>query len=455
MKTKKRGGNGLFLAAVVMIAMSLAIFCILLGYKFVTPQDSADPTTLQTPTTLPQTTVPTTVPATVPDAPPEPPPVTKVSTATIGSVGDVLFHDRVIASGYDAATGTYNYDSIFSAFSSFVSQVDYAVANMEGTMCGTENGYKYSGYPSFNAPDAVADALKAAGFDMLLTANNHTFDTGTKGFFRTQQVIADRGFDYIGTRQEEESKNYLVKEINGIRIGMICYTYNTGEKADGTVSLNDIPLTAQASGLVNSFDYLNLEGFYEKLGRELSQMREDGAEAIMLYIHWGDEYHTKENEKQRKIAQAVCDMGVDVIVGNHAHVVQPVELLTNTNDESQKTLCLYSMGNILSNIRQSTSKPIHVEDGMLFSVTFAKYSDGTVVLEGAEILPTWVETRLENDVTKFTILPMDEADRENWSQKCLESYNRTMKIVGQGLESANQYYAQNQTETEKEIGCRP
>lgn len=454
MRKTRKTGQVRVVAALVMIGIAIVILGLTMVHKFAAPAESP---VLQTPTTIPTTaptTVPTTVPPTIPVVPPRPPAVTKISTATIGSVGDVLFHDKVIESGYDEATGTYNYDSIFSLFSSFISRVDYAVANMEGTMCGTENGYPYGGYPCFNAPDAVADALKVAGFDMLLTANNHTFDTGTKGFFRTQQVIADRGFDYIGTRLEEESKNYIVKEINGIRIGMICYTYNTGESADGKVSLNEIPLTAQASKLVNSFSYYNLDGFYNKLDRELEQMRSDGAEAIMLYIHWGDEYHIQANSTQKKMAQALCDMGIDVIVGNHAHVVQPVELLTNTQDANKKTLCLYSMGNILSNIRQSTTKPVHVEDGMLFSVTFAKYSDGTVILESADILPTWVERNDQTGVSQFKILPLDESMQDAWQAQHENSFDRTMQIVGGGLETANQYYMQNQAETEQKIGCK-
>ena len=301
--------------------------------------------------------------------------VTKLHSATIGVSGDILLHNRLIQSGYDSGTDTYDYNDVFTVFSQFVSQVDYAVANMEGTLCGNDNGFDYAGYPCFNAPDAIVDAAKNAGFDMLLTANNHSFDTRITGFLRTQEVIKDRGLDYIGTRYTSEDKNYTVKNVNGINIGMINYTYNTGVDANGNVSLNYIPLTAEATNLVNTFSYDNLDGFYAKLAGELAAMRADGAEAIMLYIHWGDEYHIEINDTQKQMAQALCDMGIDVIVGNHAHVPQPVELLTNTADASKKTLCLYSTGNLLSNIRRGPSYPAETEDGMLFQVTFVKYSD--------------------------------------------------------------------------------
>lgn len=397
-----------------------------------------------------------------PSTPPTMLPVVKQSTATVGATGDILLHDRVIKSGYDAKTGTYNFDGMFDFFSAYVSSVDYAVANLEVTLCGEDNGYKYSGYPCFNAPDAIVDAAKKAGFDMLLTANNHSYDTRTKGFFRTQEVLKDRNLDYIGTRYNTEDKNYIVKDINGIKIGMICYTYNTGVDEKGNVSLNSIPLTAEASGLINTFSYNDLNGFYEKLGEELTAMRAEGAEATMLFIHWGDEYKLQANSTQKKMAQALCDLGIDVIVGNHAHVPQPVQLLTNTQDEAKKTLCLYSTGNSVSNIRRGEDYPAETEDGMLFCVTFAKYSDGTVVVESADILPTWVNRYIQGSQTFYKIMTMHTGDSHNWRESmgltndmlkvCQESYDRTMKIVGPGLEEANQYFLKNQAEVEQLLG---
>jgi len=449
----KRKGNMLMILGLCLAVIAIAVSVILFGFR-TEPEPEPTPTI-----SVPQEDPIITQPSAKPTAPTTPtqPPVTKVSTATIGSTGDILMHDKVIKSGYNSATGTYSYDSIFSVFSRFVSKMDYAVANLEVTLAGADKGY--AGYPQFNSPDAIVDSLKSAGFDMLLTANNHSYDTGYKGFMRTQEIVADRGLAHIGTRQNTEDKNYAVAEINGIKIGMICYTYNTGVDANGNVSLNEHPLNSEATALVNSFSYHDLPGFYEKLAGELAQMRADGAEATMLYIHWGDEYNTTPNSIQKKMAQALCDLGIDVIVGNHAHVIQPVELLTNSQDENRKTLCLYSMGNALSNIRKTASRPVHCEDGLLFSVTFAKYSDGTVIVESAEILPTWVNRYTENGVAKYRILAMDGEDPAKWQEdmdltdtlleKCRESYQRTQKIVVEGLKSANAYFAQHQAKTEE------
>lgn len=389
-------------------------------------------------------------------------PVTKVATATIGATGDILLHDLVIQSGYDAEAGDYNYDYMFQWFTRYVSRVDYAVANLEVTLVGNENGRKYSGYPTFNAPDAIVDALKTAGFDLLLTANNHAYDTGYEGFMRTQQVIRDRELAHIGTREKVEDKNYLVQEINGIRIGMTCYTYCSGHTSAGTPMLNGLKLNTEASKLANTFHYKRLEDFYGKLAGEMEQMKADGAEAIVLFIHWGDEYKTSPNETQQKMAQRLCDMGVDVIIGNHAHVAQPVQLLTSRETETHKTLCLYSTGNSVSNIYGNKNHPPHTEDGMLFTFTFAKYSDGTVLVESADVIPTWVWRYDEDGVRKFKILTLEDgldwaADMgldEEPAEKCRESFDRTMDILGPGLEEANTWFAENQTETENQLGVQ-
>lgn len=433
---------------------NLCVWLLLLTV-FMLSSCTQQPAVTELTTTAPTTVEPTTEPTTVPTEPP----VEKIATATISSTGDLLFHNRVIQSGYTPETGEYNYDSIYAYVRSYIEEADYAVANCEGTLCGLDNGFKYSGYPGFNTPDASVDAAKAAGFDMLLTANNHTYDTGTKGFHRTQQIISDRGFDYIGTRPNEEAKTYMVKDINGIRVGMVCYTYETAKVAGGRKSLNGIAMSSKDSPLISSFHYKYLDDFYMQLSGELSAMKEEGADITVVYIHWGTEYVTTPNAQQKKIAQQLCNLGVDIIVGGHPHVIQPVTLLTGEHDTEHTTLCLYSMGNAVSNIRKSTTKPAHVEDGMFFNFTLAKYSDGSVVIEGADVLPTWVNRRENPD--SFPIIPLDPAV-EDWATAFdldEESYllaqasaQRSEKILREGLDSVNAFYQQKQAEHEAAIG---
>lgn len=388
---------------------------------------------------------------TQPSTEPVDPGVTVTGTATIGATGDMLMHMPCVNPALQA-DGSYDFGSYFTNFSSYVQAVDYAVANLETTLAGSGNGYKYSGYPQFNCPDGIVPSLKSAGFDMLLTANNHTYDTLTTGFFRTQEVIAQNGMDHIGTKPDEETDSYLIKNINGIQVGMVCYTYETNENPDKIDLNGGTDLKENEEPLINVFMKDDVAGFSEDLAENIADMKADGAEAIVLYIHWGEEYQTKQNGQQKAMAQAACDLGVDVIVGGHPHVIQPLDLLTSTTDDSHKTVCLYSTGNALSNqrIEHMNLKTGHTEDGIFFTFTFVKYSDGTVRVENVEVLPLWINLYTSTATGKavYDILPLD-TEVEDWKTaykltdgtltQAENSYDRTMKIVGTGLEKINAF----------------
>ena len=394
-----------------------------------------------------QPTTQPTEPSTEPTVPQDPG-VTVTGTATLGATGDILMHMPCVTPALQS-DGTYDFSTYFANFSAYVQAVDYAVANLETTLAGT--AYKYSGYPQFNCPDGIIPSLKSAGFDMMLTANNHTYDTLSTGFFRTQEIIAQYGMDHIGTKPDVETDSYLIKNINGIRVGMVCYTYETNESPDKIDLNGGTDLKEDEEPLINVFLKNDVEGFTADLAEKVSDMRADGAEAIVLYIHWGEEYQTKQNSQQKAMAQAACDLGVDVIVGGHPHVIQPLDLLTSTTDSDHKTICLYSTGNAMSNQRLgniSYVKTAHTEDGIFFSFTLVKYSDGTVRVEGVEVLPLWVNLHTSTGKTVYDILPLDKAVTD-WKTafkltdstltQANDSYDRTMKIVGSGLEKIEAY----------------
>ena len=409
-----------------------------------------------------QTTLPTAAPAPTETEPPEttlPTPEHVVSTATIVSTGDLLMHKPVIDTGYKS--GSYDFESIFRYLSEYTTEADLAVANLETTLCSTDNGYSYSGYPNFNCPDALVDGAKDAGFDILLNASNHSYDTSSVGMHRTMQVIQDKGLIPLGIVENAEDKHYIVEEVNGINIGMICYTYETDSNAD-RVALNGLPVKAEDAPLINCFDYNALDTFYAELRTRLEEMKADGAEATVLYLHWGTEYQLQANETQKKMAQKICDLGVDVLIGGHPHVVQPMDLISSTTDENHKMVCLYSMGNAVSNQRQGNLSAIataHTEDGVLFSITFSKYSDGTVYLESTDLLPLWVYRRSDGTGNEYNIMPLDMERRDEWTSwmnfqdyhatAAENSYNRTMAIVGDGL-TACQEYLKGQYEAREE-----
>ena len=386
-------------------------------------------------------------------APPEttlPEPEHVVATASIASQGDLLMHGGVIRSGAQG-DGTYDFESVFRYVKEYVSGYDLALANLETTFGGDANPYQ--GWPLFNVPDAFGDSIVEAGYDLLLTSNNHCYDTLMAGFKRTIEVSRDKGLMVLGSRLTEEEPNYAVVDLNGIQVGMVSYTYTTS-MSGGKPSLNgNSPVENPA--LINYFSYTNLDKFYSEMTDILEKMKSEGAEATMLFIHWGTEYEIVENNYQDTIAQKVCDLGVDVIVGGHPHVVQPVQLLSSAVDPEHKTVCIYSLGNAVSNqrIAEMRLKTGHTEDGVLFAVTFEKYSDGTVYLAGAEVLPTWVNLSSVNGKLEYNILPLEDAKRDTWKerfnltdslfQNCVDSYQRTMDIVGPGMEQVQTWLTQS------------
>ena len=380
-----------------------------------------------------------------------------VSTATVLSTGDILMHGKVINSGKQDDS-SYNFDSIFQYVKSYAQAADFSVANLETTLCGTDNGYAYAGNPKFNCPDAIVDSLKGAGFDMLLTANNHADDTSLVGYKRTLNVVREKGLDTLGTYLSADEQKWTIEEVNGIKIGMVCYTYSDGFSQNGYPLLNYNEVGE--NGILNYFTYDKLSEFYTQLQGYLDEMKAAGAEATVVYLHWGEEYKWKTGEgpnaNQTAMAQKLCDMGVDVIVGGHPHVVQPVDLLTSGTDAEHKTIVLYSMGNAVSNQRKEEmqqSEPTgHTEDGVLFCVTFAKYSDGSVCVDSAELIPTWVNMHANSGATEYNILPLEESTAAQWQAQfgltdtqlanAKASFDRTQALTLTGMEKVQSYLAQ-------------
>ena len=391
---------------------------------------------------------------------PDPVPESVVATATIGATGDLLMHLPVINSCRES-DGTYNFDEIFQYLKEYSSQVDYAAANLETTLFGT--GKAWSGFPNFNCPDSIVDGAKNAGFDMLLTGNNHSFDTGLEGYLRTIEVVKGAGLEKLGTMTGPEDAKWHIADINGIKVGMLSYTYETTTGTRGErPALNGLPMYGATYEYVNCFRMEEPEPFLAEVKEYMAQMEAAGAEATVLFIHWGIEYNTTQNAQQTTIAQGLCDLGIDVIIGGHPHVVQPVELLSSTTDPNHKTVCLYSMGNAVSNQRLGNLSMIntaHTEDGVFFSVTFEKYSDGKVYLVGTDLMPTWVNLRYPNSGVEYAIIPLDYDRVDEWGtafamdegtvNAAKNSYSRTMAIVEAGLTASQNYLAESKTAREE------
>ncbi len=395
-----------------------------------------------------------------------------VATATVGNSGDVLIHNTVLKASYNAETGKYDFNRSFALLQPYTSAVDYAVVNAEFSVSTDGN---YTALP-FKVPATVVEALKNCGYDLGLTANNHISDGGIPGITKTMETLKEYGMDYTGSRMTKTDDRYLIKEIGGIKIGMMSYTYSFCWNTNG-------------------FSQAEPEAFYRDVEPMISQMREKGAELIYLYLHWGEEYSLTPNDTQKAIAQKLCDMGVDVIVGGHPHKIQPLELIRST-DGTHKTICLYSFGNLFSgqqiehmaggtkansphcyqdswhfagcdwpDVSDRTKDEHrlehgptcndngHTEDGLFFTVTASKYDDGKVMITGVDVLPTWCMGRgfhqnsnpVNSSFDEYTVIPLDKSIdwmktfglTEFENTEAQYSYNRTMALVGEGLASIN------------------
>lgn len=445
----------LLIAAMIAATAFVIYLCIDMVNQEPDTSISTDPSVvLPTDTSTEPAPTETTVP---PTTEPEPVPETVVSTASISSQGDLLMHKPVFAS-CQKSDGTYDFSSLFQYTVNYVSSYDYAIANLETTFGGDD--YVYQGNPAFNCPDPLIDSVVETGYDMLLTANNHCADTMASGVARTIEVIRDSGLTALGTQLNDEEPKYSIVEVNGIKVGMVCYSW--AYSYDGSkVSMNGL-MAIPANGTINFFRNNNLDAFYTEVEAIMDQMKAEGAEATMMQIHWGQEYQLTENATQNKIAQKLCDMGFDVIVGGHPHVVQPMELLESTVDPSHKTVCIYSLGNAVSNQRTGVSEQFpagYTEDGVLFAVNFEKYSDGKVYVSGVDVLPTWVNMHSKSGSREYNILPLDKSIEDQWQTEfnltdyelsCAQkSYDRTMGIVGEGLTQCQEYLEQAKTDREQ------
>ena len=392
---------------------------------------------------------------TTPPTTEEAPPLEPVASATVGVQGDLLMHKPVITA-CTTEDGGYDFESIFRYVAEYTASYDYSVANLETTLGG--DNYPYQGYPDFNCPDEIVGAAKDAGIDMLLTANNHAGDTMASGITRTVEIIRGKGLTALGSQLNADEPKYAVVDVNGIKIGMVCYTW--AYSSNGTsFSLNGLT-PIKDEGQMNYFLNNDPGKLYTASEQILEQMKADGAEATMMFIHWGVEYNIKENSLQDTMAQKLCDLGFDVIVGGHPHVVQPVDLLTSTVDPDHKTVVIYSLGNAVSNQRNGyiqAAPPYYTEDGILFTVTFEKYSDGAVYLQSVDALPTWVNMRTDG-AKQYNILPLDEDNQDQWAElfnlndamlsSAKKSMERTDSIVGAGMEKCRTYLEQQKADRE-------
>lgn len=312
----------------------------------------------------------------------------KPQTIQLTTVGDIMMHEPQITSGYDPRTKTYAYDDMFKEVAPYLKASDLTIGNLELTLAGENK--KYTGYPRFNAPDELADALKAAGFDVLTTANNHSLDRDFEGLKRTIDVLQQRGIQSTGTYQTKESSEaILIQEVKGSKIAFLAYTYGT----------NGIKVS---KGKEYSINYINKE----KIAEDIEKARALKAELVCVSMHFGVEYARVPNKAQQEMVDFLVENGVDLILGSHPHVLQPMEIReAQVNGKSKEVVILYSQGNFISAQRDR-----YKETGSIFNIILNKAPiTGELSVKEVTYIPTWVDASKVKGKYHYRILPTKRA----------------------------------------------
>lgn len=356
-----------------------------------------------------------------------------IDEINITAVGDFLIHKEILDTQYNEESNSYDFKNTIQYVKKYLEEADLTIANMEGTLSGVEN-YGYSGYPSFNAPDELADAMKWVGIDIVNNINNHSLDRDVRGFFKTRETLTSRGFDVIGSRGDISENRYIIKDVKSVKVGIISYSY-TMTAEGGVRGFNGIPIPAETYDLMNTFREDTLDLDLQDMKNEMEKMRADGAEVIVFYMHWGDEYALEPNDTQIKIAQFLADEKVDVIFATHPHSIQPIDIL-KSNDGTSETPVIYSMGNFLSSQRTERIQNPYTEDGVIVSIKVKKNLDtNEIKIEYPTYVPTWVNWYDKNGKLFYEVVPATK-DKEDYligdgKIRVIESFNRTKGIIEQ------------------------
>lgn len=367
----------------------------------------------------------------------EPPKETDLS---IVCVGDVMSHEPQLRAQYDSAKDTYDFHNNFAYVKPYIEEVDLALCNVETTFAGKP----YTGYPTFSSPDTLADALQGAGFDVGITANNHMADKGLEGILKTQQVLEEKGLSVTGSVEEESEARFIIEEVKGIKVGIVAFTYETGS-GYGAVSINGSFVSDEIAKRINSFNFNTMDEDKEKIKAAMDGARAAGAQVLIVYYHWGEEYQSAANKHQKELAQATADMGADIIFASHPHVLQETEYLTpnalsatsseaknvsesnasrktdsferasskEEKSSAKKVPVFYSMGNFLSNQRTETLGNRYTEQGLIARVDLTYSEDGGVTKAVLSGTPTWLDRYYSEGKTVYEIVPLDKGLKEN------------------------------------------
>ena len=313
----------------------------------------------------------------------------KLRSAVIRTLGDIVVDTEMLAAAqaYARESGSglrYDFSGMLRLVRGYIGGADFTVANVDGSM-GGKYKYGYTGYPQINTPEDLILNLKDAGVDLLTLANNHMLDGWYNGLLAELDHVDAAGLRHTGAfRTREERETPCIVSINGIRVGFLNYTESLNNFEN--YGVDERALEYGCAWIRNS-DFAG----------DAKKLREAGAEVIVCYMHWGEEYKTAVGESQAEYARQLARAGVDVIVGGHPHVVQHAEWIPGG---PRPTFCIYSLGNFLTEHRLENT-----DGGIIFDFTIREKTDGAFSIETPAFLTTYVWKTGGEPGRGFTVTP--------------------------------------------------
>lgn len=417
---------GVAIIAVTIVAVVIASMMILkppakddVKQQTVGAQNQAEATTEPTGEPTVETSPEATQEASVFTETPTAVPSNGLRSATIRMAGDVIIDTEMLDACYDKATDTYDFEPYFELIGDTLSSADYTMINIEASL--RKGKYGYSGYPQFTTPPVILDVVKKFGADMITMCNNHMLDGYCDGLVESVGHVDAAGLDHIGGYVDEADSNEPeIYEINGIKVGFVTYTQSTNSLENHCDN--------RTKFLVNYFKTSNC-------ATDIAAAKAAGAEVIVAVTHWGEEYKRQPESTTRKYAQALVAAGADVIIGGHPHMVQPAEYVTATdaNGRSRTALCIYSLGNFLSQHRVQ-----YTDSGVVFEFTIQENADGTFSVTNPGYVPVYVWT-FKNDSGEddYRVLPVGQylnnppsGMSSDQVSRMKESLQETLELMG-------------------------
>jgi len=362
-------------------------------------------------------------PTTQPEPEPEPGPV----EITLQFAGDVLLHQGPTGSSR-LSPGVYDFRPTLTHIRPFLN-ADLSLVNMETPVDVLGDNRDITHWPRFNVPFEVLEALDYAGFDRLITANNHSVDRGFDGLLATINNIERAGLTQTGMYATQEDFDTLtVLDVNGVQVGLIAYTWSLN-------GLDPILTPEQNSFAVRRFNGYSLESI-PAMAEDFARLREAGAEVVVVSLHWGLEYVDGPTNMQMQIGRALVEAGADIIMGHHSHTPQPLEW--HEREDGSRGLIIYSLSNFLADQTRLNPPDPRTQYGMVVQVRVVRYPDGTIDLREVIVLPTvcirdraGTTLRVVDDITVLPIIGGElPAGFELFSEQARLAYAHMQRVVG-------------------------